>query len=269
MNARHSAHVTVMIDAAEKAGRALIRDFGEVEQLQVSRKGAGHFVSTADLKSEKILLAELAKTRPSFGMLSREAGEIKGADTSTRWIVDPLNGSLNFLHGLPHWAISIAIEKDKEIVAGVIYDPLKNDMFWAEKGGGAFMSSKRLRVTGRTSLEDCFIAVSMDETVDFVRDITATVSSVRGVRRMGSPCLDLAYVAAGRFDACWERSLQPWETAAGGLMVRESGGFVSDINGGKDYIYGRSICAANQTLQTYIVKTLKNSNKKEPAQVSS
>ena len=257
MTHRRSAHLNVMVEAAEKAGRSLVRDFGEVENLQVSKKGPGDFVSTADHKSEKVIRAILEKARPKYGFLMEESGETKGEDKSFRWIVDPLDGTTNFLHGIPHWCISIALEKDKEIVAGVVFDPVKNEIFWAEKGAGAFSSSVRLRVSGRTSLQEALMTVGTDKSDEFLSDISATAPSVSGVRRMGSACLDLCYVAAGRFDAYWERGLKAWDAAAGSLIVKEAGGSVSDLDGGKNYVYGKSILAANATLHSELLKKLK------------
>ena len=251
MVGRRSAFLNVMIDAAEKAGRALTRDFGEVEQLQVSRKGPGDFVSAADKKSEKILKEELLKARPTFGFLLEEEGEVKGSDPSYRWIIDPLDGTTNFLHGLPHWAISIGLEKDGEVIAGVIHDPIKHELFYAEKGAGAFSDSKRLRVSGRTTLVDGLVAVG-----DKFFEKEAFPLGL-GVRRMGSAALSLAYVAAGRFDAYWEESPKPWDKAAGSLMVKEAGGFVSEIDGGKNVVYGRGIVATNLSLQSDLLQRLK------------
>jgi len=263
MSARRSAHINVMIEAAEKAGRALIRDFGEVEQLQVSRKGPGDFVSAADHKSEKILREELLKARPAYGFLFEESGEIKGEDKSYRWIIDPLDGTTNFLHGLPHWCISIALEKDKEIVAAVIHDPIKNETFSAEKGGGAFSNSKRLRVAGRTSLSEALITAGVEQ----YQKSSMPFADVDGVllRRMGSACLDLAYVAAGRFDAYYEGALKPWDAAAGSLLVREAGGYVSELDGGKNFVYGKGIVAANPLLHSELIKKLNQPDKKETA----
>lgn len=264
MAARRSAHLNVMVDAAEKAGRALTRDFGEVEQLQVSKKGPNDFVSAADLKSEKILREELLKARPSYGFLLEEGGEVKGEDKAYRWLIDPLDGTTNFLHGLPHWSISIALEKtsengrDREIVAAVVYDPIKNELFTAEKGGGAFSNSKRLRVSGRASLTDSLVAVGEDF---FHGSPRPTLS---GVRRMGSACLDLAYVAAGRFDAHWDTGLSPWDKAAGSLIVREAGGYVSEVDGGKNFVYGKGILTANPTLHAELLKIFQQSSPQEP-----
>ena len=263
MTARRSAHLNVMIEAVEKAGRALTRDFGEVEQLQVSRKGPGDFVSTADLKSEKILREELLKARPSYSFLFEESGVLKGEDKSFRWIVDPLDGTTNFLHALPHWSISVALEKDGEIVAAVTKDPIKNELFFAEKGSGAFMNSKRLRVSGRTSMQDCLMSFATEKSKEFYSDLSVTAPSVGGMRRMGSACLDLAYIAAGRFDVFWCHGLYPWDAAAGSLLIKEAGGFVTDMNGGKNYIYGRSILAANQSLHREFLKKFRQSSAKE------
>ena len=257
MAPRRSPHINVMIETAEKAGRALIRDFGEVEQLQVSKKGPGDFVSTADHKSEKILREELLKARPAYGFLLEEGGEIKGEDKSYRWIIDPLDGTTNFLHGLPHWCISIALEKDKEIVAAVIHDPIKNEVFSAEKGGGAFSNAKRLRVAGRKSLEDALVSIDGS----FADDSIALPPGC-GIRRMGSACLNLAYIAAGRFDAYLEPRLFPWDKAAGSLLVREAGGYVSETDGGRNFVYGRGIVAANPLLHSELIKKLNSADKK-------
>lgn len=258
--ARRSAYMNVMTDAAEKAGRALIRDFGEVEQLQVSRKGPGDFVSAADHKSEKILREELLKARPTYSFLLEEGGEIKGEDQNHRWIIDPLDGTTNFLHGLPHWCISIALEKDKEIVAAVIHDPIKNETFSAEKGGGAFSNSKRLRVAGRSSLNDALLTVGEE----FFENKIELPDTSR-IRRTGSACLDLAYVAAGRFDAYWERGLKAWDKAAGSLIVREAGGYVSELDGGRNVVSGTGILAANPTLHAELLKRLNPSAVKAKA----
>jgi len=258
MSGRRSPHMNVMIEAAEKAGRALIRDFGEVEQLQISKKGPGDFVSAADHKSEKILREELLKARPAYGFLLEEGGEVKGSDSSYRWIIDPLDGTTNFLHGLPHWAIAIALEKDSEIVAAVIHDPIKNETFSAEKGGGAFSNAKRLRVGNRPSQVDALISVD-----GIFNEHEMTLPSGCGIRRMGSACLNLSYVAAGRLDAYWEPGLFPWDKAAGVLIVKEAGGYVSEMDGGRNIVYGRGVLAANPTLHAELLKKLNSSDKKE------
>ncbi len=261
MTARHSPHIHVMVEAAEKAGRALIRDFGEIEQLQVSKKGPGDFVSAADLKSEKILREELLKSRPSYGFLLEEGGAVKGADASLRWIIDPLDGTTNFLHGLPHWCISIGLEREGEIIAGVIHDPIKNEIFHAEKGTGAFSGRKRLRVSGRTTLNDALVAVGDDTQTGI------TLPSGCRQRRLGSACLDLVYVAAGRFDAYWEAGLNPWDKAAGGLIMKEAGGYITELDGGKNFAFGAGILAANATLHGDILKQLKKAV--QPARTAS
>jgi len=248
-----SALVNVMIKAAEKAGRALTRDFGEVENLQVSRKGPADFVSTADRKSESILHDMLAKARPEFGFLMEESGAIEGAKGGGRWIVDPLDGTTNFLHGLPHWAISIAAEQDGEIVAAVVADPLADEVYWADKGAGAFVNGRRIRVSARQRLEDSLIATGAPfkghgDVGAFSRDVSEILKHTAGIRRFGAAALDLAYVASGRFDAFWEDGLHPWDVAAGYLLVVEAGGFVTQIDGGRDPVATGSVLAANSAL---------------------
>ncbi len=251
-----------MARAAEKAGRALVRDFGEVEQLQVSRKGPADFVSSADLKAEKTLREELQKARPDFGFLLEESGASKGRDDSTRWIIDPLDGTTNFLHGLPHWAISIALEKNGEIVAGIVYEPVQDELFWAEKGAGAFLNHQRLRVSERRRLEDSLIATGMPFKgrpghAQFLAEAEAVMVEVAGIRRWGAASLDLAYVAAGRFDGYWERGLSPWDVAAGSLLVTEAGGFVGEIGGGRNPVHGATILASNAHLNLPLAKMLR------------
>jgi myo-inositol-1(or 4)-monophosphatase len=257
--ARRSAHMNVMVEAAQKAGRALVRDFGEVENLQVSKKGPGDFVSTADHKAEKLILSILEKARPNYTFLMEESGEKKGTDKDFRWIVDPLDGTTNFLHGIPHWAVAIALEKEGEIVAGVIYDPVKDELFTAEKGTGAFVNNRRLRVSPRQNTFDALIVMGTEKSPSFTAEVAAIAPVCSGLRRSGSACLDLAYVAAGRYDAFWERGLHPWDCAAGSLMVREAGGTVTDLSGGKDYIAGRNIIAANATLHAELMKKIRTS----------
>ena len=257
-----SALINVMTKAVDKAARALKRDFGEVEQLQVSQKGPSDFVSNADLKSERILREELSKARPAFGFLAEESGALAGSDAEHRWLIDPLDGTTNFLHGLPHFAISVALEKAGEILAGVIYDPIKNEMFVAEKGGGAFMNDRRLRVSARKSLGDSLMATGIPfrgkgDPVAFGRQLEFAMRETAGVRRFGSASLDLAYVAAGRFDAFWEEGLAAWDVAAGILLVREAGGYVSDLKGGQTMLHGGSILATNGLLHAPIQGLLK------------
>jgi myo-inositol-1(or 4)-monophosphatase len=229
-----SPNLAVMIAAARKAARRLIRDFGEVEQLQVSRKGPGDFVSAADRKAEATLREELLRARPAYGWLGEETGEEAGRDGIHRFVVDPLDGTTNFLHGLPHWAISIALERKGEFVAGVVFDPVKQEMFTAEKGAGAWLNDRRLRVSGRRELSEMVFvagmpAISSSRLPDFVRDLTRLGPRCAGLRASGSAALDLAYVAAGRYDGFWERGLKMWDCAAGALLVREAGGLLRDL----------------------------------------
>ncbi|MEE8296329.1 MAG: inositol monophosphatase family protein, partial [Hyphomicrobium sp.] len=226
-----SALMNVMVSAARKAGRSLARDFGEVEQLQVSVKGPANFVSAADHKAEDIIYRELAKARPGYSFLMEERGEVAGADASHRWLVDPLDGTTNFLHGLPLFAISIGLEREGQLVAGVIYNPINDDLFTAEKGRGAFLNDRRLRVAVRKSLADALVTTGIPHLgrpghTIFLRELETVIKEVAGVRRTGSAALDLAWTAAGRFDAYWERGIKPWDLAAGILLVREAGGFV-------------------------------------------
>ncbi|MBS0271460.1 MAG: inositol monophosphatase [Proteobacteria bacterium] len=249
-----SAHLNVMCNAAFKAARGLVRDFGEVEHLQVSRKGPGDFVSTADKKAEDILYKELKKARPSYGFIMEEGGKIEGQDEHT-WIIDPLDGTTNFLHGIPHFAISIGLQKGTELIAGVIYDPIKDELFYAEKGGGAFVNERRLRVSARNHLADSLLATgipfalhSAKEYSTFQVSLERLMPQIAGVRRLGAASLDLAYVAAGRYEAYWEESISPWDIAAGVVIVREAGGYICDLHGGEDFFGTRSILAANQSL---------------------
>ncbi len=242
--------VTVMVKAAETAAKTLARDFGEAEQLQVSRKGPSDFVTAADKKAEKAIHYALAKARPDFGFLMEESGEIEGKDKSRRFIVDPLDGTNNFLHGVPHWAITIAAEEDGEITHGIVFDVVRNEMFWASKGVGAFIRNRKIRVSSRTELDMSLVgtgtpAKGRGDHAQFAREMARVLPAVSGMRRMGSAALDLVYVAAGRYDAYWEHGIKPWDVAAGVLIVREAGGMVSEVNGGKDAVYGGSILAAN------------------------
>ncbi|NYZ15300.1 inositol monophosphatase [Azospirillum sp. RWY-5-1] len=271
--AARSALINVMARAAEKAAKGLVRDFGEVEHLQVSRKGPADFVSVADTRAEKILREELAKARPDFGFLMEESGGSKGRDDTTRWIVDPLDGTTNFLHGLPHWAISIAVEKAGEIVAGVVYEPVHDELFWAEKGAGAFLNHSRLRVSERRRMEDALIATGIPfkghgDSAQFQTELNALMMEVAGIRRWGAASLDLAYVAAGRYDGYWERGLSPWDCAAGSLMVTEAGGFVGEIGGGRNPVFGGSILAANAHLHLPLAKVLRGAERTKPSSPS-
>ena len=265
-----SANLNVMMRAAEKAGRALVRDFGEVEQLQVTKKGPGDFVSNADRKAEEIIKRELEKARPDFGFLMEESGETVGNDSQNRFIVDPLDGTTNFLHGMPHWAVSIALEQNGEVTTGVIYDPIKDEMFWAEKGQGAFLRDKRLRVSGRNQMQDSLFATGIPHMgmgggpkghAQFIRRLHAIMGNSAGVRRWGTASLDLAYVAAGRYEGYWERGLNAWDVAAGWIIVREAGGFVTDVAGRAFTLNSQDILASNSGIQNAFRKTLTEADK--------
>ena len=226
-----SANLNIMIKAARRAARGLIRDFGEVENLQVSSKSAGDFVSRADIQSEKLIREELTTARPNYGWLGEETGAAEGKDPTRRWIVDPLDGTTNFLHGMPHWSISIALEHKGEIVSAVIFDPVKDELFTAEKGSGAWMNDRRLRVSDRREMTETIYGTGVPFTNNpglprFLRQVAALSPQCAGIRRLGSAALDLAYVAAGRFDGYWEFKLNAWDVSAGLLLVREAGGLV-------------------------------------------
>src|SRR5438105_9962619 len=242
-----------MTSAALKAARGLVRDFGEVEQLQVSIKGPGEFVSTADLKAERTLRNELHRARPGYGLLFEEGGEVEGTDPRHRWIVDPLDGTSNFLHGIPHFAVSIALEREGTIVAGIIYNPANDDLFTAERGKGAFLNDKRLRVAARQRLLDAVITCGLPhhgrgDLALGIREIAAVQDKVAGLRRFGAAALDLAWVAAGRFDGYWERNISPWDVAAGTILVREAGGYVTDLDGGESPHLTDNVVAGNETI---------------------
>ena len=254
--------INVMGNAALKAARGLIHDFGEVEQLQVSIKGVGEFVSTADLRAERTLKAELKRARPNFAMLFEESGAEAGSDPRHRWIVDPLDGTTNFLHGIPHFAISMALERDGEVVAGVIYEPIRDEMYWAEKGAGAYVNDRRLRVSARRQLAEALIGTGMPfgaraDYRTYDATLAAVMAATSGIRRMGSAALDLAYVAAGRYDGFWEFGLQPWDIAAGILLVREAGGYVSDMAGGREMLVSGDVLAANTHLHLPLAALIK------------
>jgi len=246
----HSALITVMIDAARKAARGLVRDFGEVEALQVSRKGIADFVSAADLRAEQTIFETLTHARPKYGYVMEERGEAEGSDKSNRWIVDPLDGTTNFLHGIGEFAVSIGLERDRQPYAGVIFNPISDELYWAEKGAGAWRNDNRMRVSGRRDLEDCLFACGLPFSgrpgrARALREADLVLSKTAGIRRMGSAALDLAGVAGGRYDAFWEHGLHAWDVCAGIVLVREAGGFVSEINGGRDPLHGGSIIAGN------------------------
>jgi myo-inositol-1(or 4)-monophosphatase len=257
-----SATVQVMIDAARKAARSLLRDFGEVAELQVSRKGAADYVTAADLKAEQTLHDALLKSRPGYGFLGEERGLIEGTDKTHTFIVDPLDGTTNFLHAIPHFAINIALERDSQIVAGVTYNPVAQEMFWAERGKGAFLNDRRLRVSARRELLESLLATGIPFAgrpghAQFLKELHQVTQKISGVRRFGSAALDLAWVAAGRYDGYWERNLNAWDIAAGVLMVTEAGGTVGAIEGGPVDIRAGSICASNADLLPQMLQLLK------------
>lgn len=246
--------MNVMTAAARKAGRSLTRDFGEVEQLQVSVKGPANFVTAADHKAEDIIFNELSKARPGYGFLMEERGVIEGADKSHRFIVDPLDGTTNFMHGIPLFSISIGLEREGELVAGVIYNPISDELFAAEKGRGAFLNDKRrLRVAARKTLADAVVATGIPHRgrpghPGFMTEMQTVMKEVAGIRRSGSAALDLAWVAAGRFDGYWERNLQAWDLAAGVLIVREAGGIVTDCDGRERVLESGDVLAGNGSI---------------------
>src|SRR6201999_2759326 len=236
-----SALLNVMIKAARRAGRSLKRDLGEIENLQVSLKGPANFVSLADRRAEEMLYEDLTKARPGYGFIGEEGGAREGADKSHTWIVDPLDGTTNFLHGIPHFAISIGLQREGTMIAGLIYNPANDDLYIAERGKGAFLNVQRLRVAGRRKLDECVLACGLPHVgrgdIELWRsEMTAIQARVAGLRRFGSAALDMAFVAAGRFDGYWERNLSQWDVAAGAIIVREAGGIVSGITGDDDVL---------------------------------
>jgi myo-inositol-1(or 4)-monophosphatase len=250
-----------MIKAAHRAARSLKRDLGEVEQLQVSLKGPRNFVCAADRRAEAILREELAKARPDYGFLGEEGGAQAGSDKTHRWIVDPLDGTTNFLHGIPHFAIAIALERNGAIVAGLVYNPANDEMFIAERGKGAFLNDKRIRVAARQRLAEAIVACGLPHygrgDLALARDeIAAAQRAFAGLRRYGAATLDLAWVAAGRLDAYWERDLSPWDLAAGSILVREAGGFISDLDGGDAILTKGNVVAGNDTMHRELLRLL-------------
>ncbi|HUJ03120.1 MAG TPA: inositol monophosphatase family protein [Rhizomicrobium sp.] len=257
-----SPALNVMMSAARKAGRKLIRDFGEIENLQISLKGPADFVTIADQRTEKILIEELSRTRPGYNFLVEESGVIEGPDKTHRFIIDPLDGTTNFLHGIPHFAISIGLEREGQFVSAVVFNPVTDEMYMAEKGHGAYLNDKRLRVAARKQMKEALLATGIpflgrDGHERFLKELAPVMNTSSGVRRFGSAALDLAYVAAGRFDAFWERGLKAWDVAAGILLVREAGGIVSDLDGGQTMLETGHILAANESLHPQILKLLK------------
>ena len=258
--------MTVMLDAVTKAARSLKRDFGEVENLQVSRKGPGDFVSAADRKAEQLLREALMKARPGYGLVMEESGIVEGTDKSHRWHVDPLDGTTNFLHGLPQFCISVGLEREGQIVAGVIYNPIHDETFVAEKGKGAYLNNRRIRVAGRRDMADALVACGLPHLgrgnhPQFLRELAVVMGAAGGLRRLGSAALDLAYVACGRSDAFWERGLSTWDLAAGIIMVREAGGFVSDADGGKDPMATGSVACGNEILHRELIELLRKTGR--------
>ena len=251
-----------MIKACRKASKVLIRDFGEIEKLQVSLKGPGDFVTVSDKKVEKILIEELQKARPNYSILSEEIGEINN-DKSFKWIIDPIDGTANFLHGIPHFAISVGLEHNTEIICGIVYDPIKDEMFLAEKGNGSYLNNQRMRVSSRSKLKNCIIftggpkieskdkEISLEEYKKFSSKVTIPI------RKFGSASLDMAYVAAGRCDGFWQRNLNYWDIAAGIILVKEAGGFVTDFKGENEYIQNKTILVTNAKINKEMIEVLK------------
>jgi myo-inositol-1(or 4)-monophosphatase len=257
-----SALLNVMVQAAMKAGRSLSRDFGEVQNLQVSLKGPGDYVSQADRKAEEIIHAELSRARPGYSFLMEERGEVAGDDDQHRWLVDPLDGTTNFLHGLPVFSISIALERQGQLVAAVIYNPAMDELYTAERGGGAYLNDRRLRVAARRNLSDTVIGTGVPHLGrghhgNYLVELRNVMGEVAGIRRFGSAALDLAYVAAGRLDGFWEERLSPWDMAAGILLVREAGGFATDKAGGQGMFASGDVVAGNEAVHRALLEALK------------
>jgi myo-inositol-1(or 4)-monophosphatase len=261
-----TALLNIMVTAAFKAGRSLTKDFGEIENLQVSVKGPADFVSNADKSAEKIVHAELSKARPTYGFLMEEGGEIKGSDGQHRWIIDPLDGTTNFLHGIPMFAVAIALQRGEEIVASVVYNPIMEELFIAEKGAGAWLDEKkRLRVAGRKHLADSVISTGIKVTGTandplHLRQLGQIAPAVAGIRRTGSASTDLAWLAAGRFDGFWEARLSPWDVAPGALLIREAGGTITDFGGAAGHIWNGQVIAGNETIHGQLLKIIKAVN---------
>ena len=257
----NSANINVLVKTCRKAAKVLIRDFGEIEKLQVSVKGPGDFVSSSDKNVEKIIIEELGKARPNYSILSEEVGSIN-KDSEFKWIIDPIDGTANFLHGVPHFAISIGLEKNNEIICGIVYDPIKDEMFTSEKGSGSYLNNQRIRVSNRSRLKDCIIFTGgpkqdlkdKEIAIDEYKKISATVDIP--IRKMGSAALDMAYVAAGRCDGFWQRDLKHWDIAAGIILIKEAGGIVKDFKGKDDYIENKTLLATNSRINEEMIKVL-------------
>jgi len=256
-----SANLNVIIKACEKASKSLIRDFGEIEKLQVSVKGPADFVSSADKKVEETLISELQRSRPDYSILSEEIGEIK-KNSSYRWIIDPIDGTLNFLHGIPHFAISVALERENEIICGVIFDPIKDEIFLAEKDQGSYLNNHRLRVSKRKKFEDCLILTGgpsykdLNKNISFDNYIKISKLANSPIRKMGSASLDMAYIAAGRADGFFQKGLSYWDIAAGIILVKEAGGIISDFDGNSNFIEDKNIIASNTNINTDLIDLL-------------
>tara|TARA_B100000029_G_scaffold514533_1_gene617776 strand:+ start:437 stop:1222 length:786 start_codon:yes stop_codon:yes gene_type:complete len=258
----NSANINIMVKACRKASKTLIRDFGEIEKLQVSLKGPGDFVTASDKKVEAILIEELQKARPNYSILSEEIGQVDN-DESFKWIIDPIDGTANFLHGIPHFAISIGLEHNKEIICGIIYDPIKDEMFTAEKGNGSYLNNQRMRVSSRSKIKDCIIFTGGPKIQSKDRDLSLkeynnfSSKVPTPIRKLGSASLDMAYVAAGRCDGFWQRNLNYWDIAAGIILVIEAGGFVTDFEGENKYLENKSILATNSKINKEMIEILK------------
>ena len=258
----NSANINILVKACRKASKTLIRDFGEIENLQVSVKGPGDFVSVSDKKVEKILVDELQKARPNYSILSEEVGEISN-DKSFKWIIDPIDGTSNFLHGIPHFAISVGLEHNDEIICGIIYDPIKDEMFTAEKGNGSYLNNQRIRVSSRSKLKDCMLFTggpkkqSKDRELALKEYYNFSTKVLTPIRKLGSASLDIAYVAAGRCDGFWQRNLNYWDIAAGIILVKESGGFVTDFYGENKYLENKTILVTNSKINKEMIEILK------------
>ncbi len=260
--ATQSALLKVMSDAARKAARGLNRDFGELSELQVAKKAPADFVSAADLKAEQAIFEALEKARPGYGFLGEERGMIEGTDKTHTWVVDPLDGTTNFLHAIPHFAINIALQRDGATVAAVTYNPITNELFWAERGKGCYVNDKRLRVAQRRHLDESVIGTGIPflghgQHAKFLKELHQISQRVAGVRRFGAASLDLAYVAAGRLDGFWERDLKPWDLAAGLLLIQEAGGKITDADGGEDVLAKGSVVTANLDLHPLLLDKLR------------
>ena len=258
----YSALINVMVKAARRAGRSLARDLGEIENLQVSLKGPANFVSLADKRAEEMLYTDLAKARPGYGFIGEEGGAREGTDKSHTWIVDPLDGTTNFLHGIPQFAISIGLQRDDTIIAGVIYNPANDELYIAERGKGAFLNDQRLRVAARRKLDECVVACGLPHIGRgdhglALKEMAALQNRVAGFRRFGAASLDMAFVAAGRLDGYWERNLQPWDMAAGQILVREAGGTVSCVDGKSDPLETGNVICGNEYIHAELVKILR------------